>query len=196
MTTDQRTAATFVGAFALTGIAAAAWIALHDRSLESLDFALRNSGRIAFLVLIIVFAARPLQELLRRGWTARLLRNRRQFGVAFAGIHSGHLGMIFYKVDHVPEFTLAAILNVPAALVYGLMYLMVVTSFEAPARAIGPKAWKVLHKFGVFLLFVAFLDSQVPRSLDDLAAVNAVLIGFAVLALAARVGAFVKRRQR
>lgn len=148
MTTDQRTATTYLAAFALTGIAAAGLHAMDDLSLESLDFALRASGRLAFLVLILVFAARPLQDLLRKRWTAQLVRNRRQFGVAFAGIHSAHLGLIVYKAYLVPEFTLAGILNLPAGVVYGLMFAMLITSFERPARALRPRPWKVLHKIG------------------------------------------------
>jgi DMSO/TMAO reductase YedYZ heme-binding membrane subunit len=73
---------------------------------------------------------------------------------------------------------------------------MLVTSFGGPARAIGPRAWKVLHKVGLYVLFFAFLVSQVPRSLDQLEAVNAILIGLALLAIAARVGAFIQRRRR
>lgn len=196
MTADQRTARTFLAALAVTAAVAAAWVGLHGWSIGSLDSALRNSGRVAFAVLIVVFAARPLQVLLRRQWTARLLRNRRQLGVAFAGIHTAHLGMILYKVDRLPELTLAMILNVPSALVYGLMYGMLITSFEAPARAIGRRPWKALHKIGLYVLFAGFFASQIPRSLDDLAAVNAILIALAALALAARVAAFVKQRQR
>ena len=196
VTTDQRTAATWLTAVMLTGIAAAALHVMDGLSLESLDFTLRASGRVAFLVLIVVFATRPLQELLRKPWTARLLRNRRQFGVAFAGIHSAHLGLIVYKAYLVPEFTLAGILNLPAAVVYVLMFAMLATSFTGPARALGPRAWKVLHKTGLFVLVIAFLDSQVPKQLDQLEIVNAILIGLAVLAILARVGAFLRRRRQ
>ena len=141
-------------------------------------------------------AARPLQALLREPWTAKLLRSRRQWGVAFAGIHLAHLGLIFYKTRLVPDFTLAGILNAPAAVVYGLMLAMLVTSFSGPARAVGPKAWKVLHKIGGFVLFFAFLRSQVPQNLDQLQAINAVLLGLAALALAARVAAFIRQQRQ
>jgi sulfoxide reductase heme-binding subunit YedZ len=196
VTTDQRTATTYLAAMLLTGVAGAGMLMLDGHNLASLDFALRTTGRIAFLVLIAVFAARPLQVLLRKPWTANLLRNRRLLGVAFAGIHTGHLGLIIYKVHVEPDLTLPSILNVPGAVIYGLMLAMLITSFTEPARAVGPKAWKVLHKIGLFVLFFAFLDSQLPRQIDQLAPVNAVLIGLAALAIAARVGAFLKRRRR
>jgi DMSO/TMAO reductase YedYZ heme-binding membrane subunit len=194
--TDQRTATTYLASVALTGLVAVALYRMDGYSLESLDFTLRASGRVAFLVLILVFAARPLRALLQKPWTGKLLRNRRQWGVAFAGIHTAHLGLIFYKTQVVPDFALRAILNLPAAVVYGLMLAMLVTSFSGPARAIGPKAWKVLHKSGLFVLFFAFLQSQIPRQLDQLETANGLLIGLAVLAMALRVGAFVKRRRQ
>ena len=196
VTTDQRTATTYLAALALTVLVAVALHLMDGYSLESLDFALRTSGRAAFLVLIVVFAARPLQVLLQKPWTGKLLRNRRQWGVAFAGIHTAHLGLIFYKTQVVPDFALRAILNLPAAVVYGLMLAMLVTSFSGPARAIGPKAWKVVHKSGLFVLFFAFLQSQIPQQLDQLETANGFLIGLAVLAVALRAGAFVKRRRR
>ena len=62
--TDQRTATTYLAALALTVLVAVALHLMDGYSLESLDFALRASGRAAFLVLIVVFAARPLQVLL------------------------------------------------------------------------------------------------------------------------------------
>jgi DMSO/TMAO reductase YedYZ heme-binding membrane subunit len=196
VTTDQRTAATYLAALLLTGLTAAGLHVMDGFSRESLDFTLRKSGRVAFLVLIVIFATRPLQELLRKPWTGRLLRTRRQFGVAFAGIHSAHLGLIFYKAYLVPDVTLAGILNLPAAVVYVLMFAMLVTSFSGPARALGPRAWKVLHKTGLFVLFFGFLPLQIPQQPNQLEAANAILVGLAALAIAARVGAFLKRRQR
>ena len=196
MTTDQRTARTYLVAIIVTGLAAAGLHAMDSFSEVSLNGTLRATGRIAFLVLIAAFAARPLQELVRKPWTAKLLRNRRQLGVAFAGIHTGHLVLILYKAHLVPEFTLTGILNVPGAVIYGFILAMLVTSFEGPARAIGATAWKVLHKLGLYVLFFAFLRSQVPQSLDRLEAANAILIGLALLAIAVRIGAFVKRQRR
>jgi hypothetical protein len=67
---NQRTATTFLGATALTAIAAAAYLATVGVGDENIRLSLRVSGRFAFLVLLIVFAARPLQQLLKAPWTA------------------------------------------------------------------------------------------------------------------------------
>jgi DMSO/TMAO reductase YedYZ heme-binding membrane subunit len=193
MTSNQKTAAAFFGAIVAACAASAAYLLATGIDNESISLALRVSGRVAFFVLIIVFAARPLQQLLKAPWTAKLLRNRKLLGVAFAGIHTAHLGLIMMRDAHVPDFDL--VVNLPGATVYSFMYLMVITSFSGPARAIGPKAWKVLHKLGLFVMFYGFSMSQIPRSLDQLELVNAVLIMLAAAALLVRIVAFFQSRR-
>lgn len=193
MTINQRTAATFAGAMVLTCIASATYLLTTGIDDESIKLALRVSGRVAFAVLLLAFVARPLQQLLKAPWTAKLLRNRRQVGVAFAGIHTAHLGLILMRASHVPEF--GNFVNAPGAFVYTVIYAMLITSFSGPARAIGPKAWKVLHKLGIFVLFGAFLDSQLPRSIEELELANGLLITMAAAALLIRIVAFLRRRR-
>ena len=99
MTINQRTAATFLGATGVTCVAAATYLLTTGIDDETITLALRMSGRVAFAVLIVAFAARPLRQLLKAPWTAKLLRNRRQVGVAFAGIHTAHLGLILMRAS-------------------------------------------------------------------------------------------------
>jgi DMSO/TMAO reductase YedYZ heme-binding membrane subunit len=193
MTSNQRTALTFFAAMVVTCICAATYLLTVGIDDDSIKLALRVSGRVAFAVLIVVFAARPLQQLLKKPWTAKLLRNRKLIGVAFAGIHTAHLGLIFMRANHVPDFNIA--LNLPGGTVYALMFLMLITSFSGPARAIGPKAWKVLHKLGLFVLFFAFSQSQIPASSDELVFVNGLLLALAAAALLLRIVVFFRNRR-
>jgi uncharacterized membrane protein YfhO len=73
---------------------------------------------------------------------------------------------------------------------------MLITSFDRPARAIGRKAWKVLHKAGLFWLVFAFAQTQLPDSLDDLSGMNWWLVALIVLALVIRMTAFFAKFQR
>ena len=193
MTSNQRTATAYLGATVLTCICAAAYLLTAGIDDESIKLALRISGRVAFAVLIVVFAARPLQQLLKKPWTAKMLRNRKLFGVAFAGIHTAHLGLIFMRANHIPEFNVA--LNLPGGTVYAFMFLMLITSFSGPAKAIGPKAWKVLHKLGLFVMFYGFSRSQMPASIDELKLVNALLLVLAAAALVLRIVVFFRSRR-
>jgi DMSO/TMAO reductase YedYZ heme-binding membrane subunit len=193
MTINQRTAASFLGATVLTCVASATYLLTAGIDDESITLALRISGRVAFAVLILAFVARPLQQLLKSPWTARLLRKRRQIGVAFAGIHTAHLGLILMRANHVPEFD--DVFRLTGATVYVFIYAMLITSFTGPARAIGPKAWKALHKLGIFVLFGAFLLTQLPKSIDELEVVNGLLIAMAIVALLLRIVAYLNRRR-
>ncbi len=72
-----------------------------------------------------------------------MLKNRRYFGIVFAGSHTVHLALII-------KFALDPI-NLPPTLLiggtaYALLQLMLITSFNAPAAAVGPVAWRRLHK--------------------------------------------------
>lgn len=195
MTINQRTAATFFAAMILTCLAAAAYLLTTGVTDDSISLALRISGRFAFLILIVAFAARPLQQLLKAPWTAKLLRNRRQLGVAFAGIHTAHFGLILMRINHVPEFGAGSPFSLSGAFTYVVILAMLVTSFSGPTRALGPRAWKVLHKLGIFFLFAAFLRTQLPHSIAELELANGLLIALAGAALIVRVAAFVANRR-
>jgi DMSO/TMAO reductase YedYZ heme-binding membrane subunit len=196
MSNNQRTATSFLGSTALTGAAAAAYMMVAGADDESIRLALRISGRVAFVILLVVFAARPLQQLLKAPWTAKILRNRRQLGVAFAGIHTAHLGLILMRVNQLPEFGVSFEDNLLGMFVYAVIFAMLVTSFDGPSRAIGRKAWKALHKAGLFILVAAFTDSQLPRSMDELGPVNGTLIVLAAIALLIRIAAFLANRKK
>jgi len=195
MTSNQRNWAVFFAAAGLTAALAAAYLGLAGISDENLRLLLRLSARVAFFVLLVIFVARPLQQLFATPATARLLKNRRLLGVAFAGIHTAHLALIIYRVNQVPDDSFNALENLPGAATYLVIYLMLITSFDAPARAIGHKAWKILHKVGLYLLFGVFLQTQLPRSLDGLAEVNWWLISLATVAIVIRLAAFLASRR-
>lgn len=190
MSNNQRTATTFVGATIVTGIAAAAYLAITGVGDENTGLALRVSGRFAFVVLLVVFAARPLQQLLKTPWTAKLLRNRKQLGVTFAGIHTAHLGLILMHVNQSPDFAVSFENNLLGMFVYAFVFAMLITSFDGPACAIGKRPWKVLHKLGLFFLVAAFTQTQLPQSLDQLEFINGLLIVLAAVALTIRITAF------
>ena len=195
MTSNQRNWAVFCAAVGLTAALATAYLSFAGISDESIRLMLRLSARVAFLVLLVIFVARPLQQLFATPATAKLLQNRRHLGVTFAGIHTVHLALILYRVQQLPDDDFNALDNLPGVVAYLVIYLMLITSFDAPARAIGPKAWKVLHKVGLYLLFGIFLQTQLPRSLDNLAEVNWWLISLTAVAIAIRLTAFFTRRR-
>jgi len=103
--------------------------------------------------------------LLRKPWSASLLRKRRLFGVAFVGVMTAHLMLIVMRFTATPGLDYPLSSLVLGGCVYAIIYLMFITSFDGPTRTLGPKAWKLLHRTGLIAIAIVF---AMPRSLDEL----------------------------
>ncbi|MDJ0793607.1 MAG: ferric reductase-like transmembrane domain-containing protein [Woeseiaceae bacterium] len=158
---DRQNIQTFVGVVALIGGLAALWLASVGANDEQIRFTMRESAFIAFALYVVVLVARPLQQLLRKDWTAKLLRNRRLLGVAFAAAMTAHLGLIAYRFGTQPELEFSP--DPFGVGAYAVFYVMLITSFDAPKKALGPRAWKLLHRIGLLYAAVIF---AVPRPLE------------------------------
>ena len=101
-----------------------------------------------------------------------------------------HLGLLLLKSNYSPDFQLYAAANYPGVLTYMVVFAMLVTSWNRPARALGPGRWKILHKVGLYWLFVTFSQTQLPRSLDTLEIVNGWFIALITIALVIRLTAY------
>jgi DMSO/TMAO reductase YedYZ heme-binding membrane subunit len=195
MTNNQRNWTVFIAAAGLTAVASILLLNAAGYGDDNIRFLLRISARIAFLLLLFVFMARPLRQLIKTPGTLSLLKNRRLLGVGFAGVHTAHLALIFYRVHQVPAFEFDWLARLPGIATYLVMYLMLITSFDRPARAIGAKRWKTLHKIGLYWLFIAFAQREIPRSFDNLETANGWLLIFITVALAIRLTAFLGSRR-
>ncbi len=129
----------------------------------NLRLLLTLTARIAFMIFLVVFVARPLAQLYRNRATRWLLAERRSIGIAFAAVHSVHLGLIAYRFSVIPGLEYGIVEALFGGTAYLLMYLMLVTSFDAPARAIGPRAWRRLHKTGLYFIGFIFVVTLLPE---------------------------------
>ena len=216
---DRRNWQVFLGTISLLGGLSAAWLASVELSDDNIRVATRSTVRVAFVLYLVVLVARPLQQLLRKDWTAALLRNRRLVGVAFAaamtahlgligiplGIFSGitfhlarnnamtaHLGLIIYRFKTHPILDLPPP-NLVGYGAYAVFYLMLITSFDRPKRLLGPRAWKILHRTGLVWAAIVFVA---PQSLEEFA--DPVFLTYLVaflLALSIRVTAWRQLRR-
>ena len=147
----------------LSGTLSVAWILTHPFSDEIIRQPIRHTAQISFALYCIILVARPLQQILRSGWTAKLLRNRRQLGVALAAAMTVHLGLLAYRFGSQPELTYPILNLIIGGGAYLVMYLMLITSFNGPTRALGPRRWKLLHRIGMLYMALIFC---VPRSIE------------------------------
>ncbi len=196
MTNDQRTMVQLLATIAVVAAACTAYLVTAGLADDDIRLLLRLTARVAFVVLLLVFIARPLRELIKTPLTLALLKNRKLLGVTFAGIHTVHMALIFYRTRQTPDFEFNLASNLPGMVTYVVIYLMLITSFSGPAKAIGPKAWRVLHKTGLFLIMAVFAQTQLPTSMDDLAEVNWGLVALLIFALLVRGTAFFAKRTK
>jgi DMSO/TMAO reductase YedYZ heme-binding membrane subunit len=73
-----------------------------------------------------------------------------------------------------------------------LLTLMTITSFAAPRRLIGERAWKILHTTGSYYIWLIFMNSYLSRTLADAAYAPFTLALIAALGL--RIASSLRRR--
>lgn len=150
------------------------WLSTVDLVDNNIRLTVRHTAKPAFALLILIIAARPLRQILQTPLTAKLLQNRRSLGVAFAGVMTGHLALIVFRFSYSPELTYPVSGLIVGGSTYALIYLMFITSFDGPTRALGPKRWKLLHRTGLVMTGLIF---GVPRPFSEISDPEYLMLG-------------------
>lgn len=163
----------------------------------SVGHALRLTAKLAFFVYVTIFMARPLRDLLPNSFTRVLVRNRPYLGTAFAAIMTGHLALIAWRFGFVTGQSVPLATLIPGIVAYSLIFMMLITTFEAPARALGPIRWRRLHKTGLYVVGILFANALIPDVIampsDPVYLTAGIVI---VVAIAVRVTAYLKRKRQ
>lgn len=177
----------FLSSLLVTGSASLLTVIVADFSEDSFGLVLRWSARLALVIYLLIFIARPLRQLGTHPLGRSLVRNRRFLGIGFASVMTVHLVFLTWHNG--------LTVNLPGFITYAMVYLMLFTSFDRPAAWLGPKRWRVLHKAGLYWLAIPFSVSIFGRLVTTGGAAYVVLAALIVLALAVRVAAFRRTRQ-
>jgi DMSO/TMAO reductase YedYZ heme-binding membrane subunit len=140
-------------------------IAVQPDLVEGLRSAIRATARSSFALFLIAFTASAFAVLVPSPLSKALVRERRFIGLAFAFSHLVHAVLIYaygqLNTEFWPSRTVAN--NIPGGTAYTFILLMALTSFKAPARLLGPKAWKALHVTGMWVIAAVFALSNFKR---------------------------------
>ncbi|MDH5630349.1 MAG: hypothetical protein OEY96_09360 [Gammaproteobacteria bacterium] len=187
-----------INTFLFLGILVLTTSALHflinGVSDETIRQSLRVSARFSFAILIVILVARPLQQLLKVSWTKMLVVNRALIGSAYAGVMTAHLSLIFLRLYYEPTFNPDIIENLPLIFAFGIIFAMFITTFSGPRKFVGPKVWKVLHKFGIYYLSFGYARNYLPESLDKFDAHSWVMFSLFAAILSLRMFVFIRNK--
>jgi methionine sulfoxide reductase heme-binding subunit len=190
--------------FGLIGLSVLA-IAVGPLSSGFTERGLRQATRwtvgIGAVVFVFAFVASSANTLLRSTFTKWLLRNRRYVGLGFGGIHLVHAACFLTLAFLYPASfwrTTSMVSIVGGSVGYVWLLAMIATSFDRTTRAIGRRAWTILHKSGMYVLWGILVFSYVGRlsRSSSYAAMVALLGSALVLRVAARVRNHVRSSSR
>lgn len=132
---------------------------LRDFETDGIRMVIRFTARTSLLFFCLAFSAAALARLWPNAFTRWQRRNRRPLGVTFAASHALHAAAIiaFAAIDPIG---FAGATNLASYVFGGIGYAfiaaMTVTSFDATAAALGPRAWRALHLVGGYYLLLQF----------------------------------------
>lgn len=140
-------------------------VAMQPELIDGLRSAIRATARTSFVLFLTAFTASAFAVLVPSPFSKALVRERRFIGLAFAFSHFVHAALIYAYGQLNTEFWPArsVVDNIPGSTGYLLILLMTLTSFKAPARLLGPKAWKALHVTGMWVIVAVFAFSNFKR---------------------------------
>jgi DMSO/TMAO reductase YedYZ heme-binding membrane subunit len=154
-------------------------LAVGGATEDSVHAAIRATARTSVALFVVVFTASSVRRV-----TSWPMANRRYLGVAFAVSFFLHLGTIALAATLWPKGPVVAAANAPGMVIYAFVLAMAVTSSDRAVAWLGARRWRVLHKIGVYAIWVGFFSAYLPRALSDRAYVP--LAAVLVLAMGVR----------
>lgn len=145
-----------VGFLALLVGTICAFVALiHGVSQEGMRMAIRVTGRTSTILFVSAFIASSLQKIWKIPLSTWMLKNRRYLGLSMAVSHTYHavalIALWFVTNGAAPQIEPLGTLG------YVLLIVLTVTSFKVPAKWLGKRGWKILHKTAMHYLWLGLL---------------------------------------
>ncbi|MDU9391292.1 hypothetical protein ACIP1T_16575 [Pseudomonas japonica] len=157
-------------------------------------YAIRVIVKIAFTFFALSYIAAPLYRFSSGRAAKFLMRHRATTGAAFAACHltAGiSIAFIWFNFRYVIEAISTPVDRVLGLIALSWIALMLVTSSARVQQAIGARAWGLIHKYGMMLIWIGYMLDYGRRALQWHPVFGffvAVLLTILVLRLAALFG--------
>ena len=166
MKSNKTNLAIFVSVLAYVALEVAL-ISWYGFSYKGVDIALRVSSKVSLVLFFFIFIASPLNNLAPSKFSLQLLKYRRELAIVF-GITflQSHFMIIFlhFLIDSPRIWDQISLSDIfIGGTVILLLILLLVTSFKKYALRLKPQHWKVLHKIGLYFLWLVFTLDQVEK---------------------------------
>ena len=162
---------------------------------------IRNSVRLSTPWLFLAFSASSMVVLFPSPATRWMMRNRRMLGLCFAAAMGWQLFFIFWMLIGHWDFYIEVVHPlgglVTRLFAYAVLISLTVTSFTVPRRWMGPRPWHLLHKTGIYILWLAVWGTYAGDLflMENPPWVNYVFAVAGLFAWLVRVAAYFKKRQ-
>jgi hypothetical protein len=148
--------------------------------------ALDITARWSFLLFWLAYAGGAVAKI--TGWESLSGRGR-EFGLCFAAAHLVHIGLVIWLSYLLGRIALSGGLLIFFLVGLFFVYLLAVLSFGG-AKAMGPKAWRILRFVGMNYILIAFARDFVlpvlhPKPAQHTVAHFLAYAPFAILSVAA-----------
>ncbi len=163
---------------------------------------IRNSVRLSVPWLFLAFSASSLVVLFPSPATRWLMRNRRMLGLSFAAAMGWQLFFIFWMLLDHWRFYVEVVHPLGGLFIrlfaYAVLISLTVTSFAGPRKWMGARAWHLLHKGGIYFLWLAIWGTYTGDIfvMENPPWINYVFAVAGLLAWLVRVAAYYKNKKR
>lgn len=152
---------------------------------EGLRLAIRLTARTSFFLFALAFAASALQTLFPGPLSRYLMKNRRYLGLSFGISHLYHLAAILLLVAQSPAGRMGgAATFLSGGFLYLWIFFMMATSNPSSVRWLGPRRWTLLHRTGMYFIFLGFVKGfglPIPQDPLTYAPLFSLLMGLLAL---------------
>lgn len=138
---------------------AALLLAVAGSGVNGTELALRTTARVSFVWFMLAFLASPLHQLRPSALSAWMKRRRSALGVVFGLSMSIHVAFILrlyelHRPERPPMVTEADFyIGIPGLV---LVAALTLTSFDLLRRRLSERAWQVLHRTGIWVVWAIF----------------------------------------